>query len=280
MNRLNKTPKVVSILSGKGGVGKSVISYALSDTLSRMNCRTLLVDTDFNSGNLHFLANVRTDLGIAHFMNGELSIKEAVTTISEHLDILASPSNREFTDLNQMIPSAKLIEQLRAEAKDYDLILIDHPSGISKSSTVIAHGSDINLLVMVPELTSISDCYGLFKFLINANSSIDCRLIMNRTKNKNETTYIFQKFNALTSRFINKELALFGSLPESDDIQKSVMKQKPVIEIDEDSDVVQLLNNMARVLIRELTSQNVDLLNLYNNNPRINLSTALADIKE
>ncbi len=280
MNRINQSPKVVSILSGKGGVGKSVISYALSDTLARMNSKVLIVDTDFNSGNLHFLANVRADFGITHYMNGELSLKEAVTVVNDNLDILASPGNREFVDINDVIPSAKLIENLRAESKDYDLIVIDHPSGISKSSTVIAHGSDLNLLVMVPELTSISDCYGLYKFLTAANSSIDCRLIMNRTKNRNETQYISQKFNALTSRFINHQLPLFGSLPESEDIRKSVMKQKPVFELDENSVVVPLLNNMARILVRELTAQSVDLVNLYDRNPRINLSTALADIKE
>ncbi len=275
---LDRKTKFISVLSGKGGVGKSVFANSLADITSRMHIRVLLVDTDFNSGNLHLLSNLRAEFGVVNYMKGELSLYEAITTIRENLDLLASPSNKEFTDLNEIAPIAKLVEKLRADASSYDLVIFDHPSGISKSSTIVAHGSDINLLVMIPELTSISDSYGLFKFLIQANPILDCRLLINRTINSDETKYIFQKFTALTSRFLERELPLFGNLPESEEIRKSVMKQTPIAELSPESIVVQLFNNMSRSLIRNNAPQRIDLEKLSNQG--INENAAEADIKE
>lgn len=274
----DRKTQFLSVLSGKGGVGKSVFANSLADSASRMQMRVLLVDADFNSGNLHLLSKIRAEFGVANYMKGELSLYEAITTLRENLDLLASPSNKEFRDLNEISPVAKLVEKLRADTSSYDLVIFDHPSGISKSSTIIAHGSDINLLVMIPELTSISDSYGLFKFLVEANPILDCRLLINRTKNSDESKYIFQKFNALTGRFLERELPLFGSLLESEDIRNSVMKQTPIAELSPKSKVVQLFNNMSRSLMRNNHPQRLDIKKLINQEK--NENTAEADIKE
>ena len=66
---------MISILSGKGGVGKTVIAFNLAERLSTAGLRVLLVDCDFACGNSHILANVRPEYGLGNYLAGQLSLK-------------------------------------------------------------------------------------------------------------------------------------------------------------------------------------------------------------
>ena len=81
----------VSILSGKGGVGKSVIAYNLAELTAQAGRRVLLIDTDRTGGNLHILANSSVEKGLAEFLSAALTLRDAVTPLSDNLDLLASP---------------------------------------------------------------------------------------------------------------------------------------------------------------------------------------------
>ncbi len=252
MNRLTLVQtagsRVISVLSGKGGVGKSVISYNLADRLGARGDRVLLVDADFSSGNLHILANVRCDVGVRQFAAGELSLAEAVTPVSEQIDLLASSWSGSVVDDFGVMPTAQLVRIIREQSGGYHHVIIDHGSGISKAATVMAHASDINLLVIVPELTSIADAYGLYKYLVETNKSIDCRLVVNRCQSDEEADYIDRKFRALAERFLRQSPSMLGFLPEADQVRAALARQVPIFRIDEQSPVCQTLTSIAGML--------------------------------
>ena len=179
---MRKDSRLVSLLSGKGGVGKSVLTYNLAERLAFRGHRVLLVDLDVYCGNLHILANVSFRYGVTQVVNEDLSLKEAVTFLGDNLDLLATDGRGWPEDISSTRAAAQLAARLRNEGQQYDLILIDHPSGKCQSSTVMAAASDINLLVVVPELTSIADACGLYKHLLTTDGSLDCRLLINRPR--------------------------------------------------------------------------------------------------
>jgi flagellar biosynthesis protein FlhG len=231
----------VSILSGKGGVGKSVLTYNLADRLASAGKRVLMVDLDVGCGNLHILANTAGQFGVTHLVAKELSLAEAVGGV-------------------------------------YDLVLVDHPSGKSEASIVLAAASDVNLLLVVPELTSIADACGLYKQLLKTDRSLDCRLLVNRAETDGEAEYIHRKFGALTERFYGRPPGYLGRLLEDGALRQAVATQAPLAAVDKETPTIADLDAIAAQLatgnIRVRTNRRSHDEKAINNVP------AEADIRE
>ncbi len=266
---------LVSILSGKGGVGKSVIAFNLAERAAAAGSKTLLVDADFYCGNLHILANVDPGEGLEAYLGRNKSLVEATTTYNENLDILSRSETGPLNSLNSVTEVAQWAARLREDASGYDLVILDHSSGISETATVLASASDVNLLVLVPELTSISDCYGLCKYLYQANQQLDCRLLLNRIDSEDEAEYLWTKFAATAEQFLGKVPGLAGSLPEDETVCRSVATQRPLSEISAQSPVAQAL----AALIGNLGGETKP-VTAGHPNTTINNEAALAEIRE
>jgi flagellar biosynthesis protein FlhG len=266
---------MISILSGKGGVGKTVVAFNLAERLNAAGLRVLLVDCDFACGNSHILANVRPEYGLGNYLAGQLSLKEAVTAVGEDFDILTATGIGHQIDSGNVSAAAYLAEHLQRHSRDYDAVVLDHSSGICDAATVLAHASDVSVLVVLPELMSLSDSYGLYKYLTEKNSNIDCRLYVNRVQGPDEAEYIRRKFCAMTERFLRRVPGYLGHLMESEVIRKSVAGQLPVCGIDPDSAVAQQLTAVAQRLTGTAERSRRPL-----NEVSINNEPATADIKE
>ncbi|MCD6249728.1 MAG: AAA family ATPase [candidate division Zixibacteria bacterium] len=266
---------MVSILSGKGGVGKSVIAFNLAERAAVAGRKTLLVDADLCCGNIHILANVDPDNGLDAFALEQKNLTEAVCRYGENLDILARSDSGPLPALQDVTEVAKFARQLRRQAGGYDLVIIDQGSGISNTATLLASAADSNLIVMLPELTSISDSFGLCKFLYQANQEIECQILINRVESDQEANYLWTRFAAMSERFLGRVPSLAGSLPEDKVVRKAVATQQTIAEVSPESNVVQTLTG----IVENLTGQHPaggSRISIYD----INSTTAPADIRE
>lgn len=272
---LRHSTPIVSILSGKGGVGKTVLSFNLSERFAAMGRRVLLIDADVSSGNVHILANVGSKRGLAHVLAGTYSLKEAVVSAGKGLTLLASPQSRAALTVED---SASLLQTLSVHSSDYDLILIDHSSGIHDSVTPLVAASAVNIVVVVPELTSISDSYGMFKQLIPDTSRTQCCLLINRVKDKGEAEHVRNKFCALSEQFLGRVPDCIGHVRNDDQVRISVARQRPVAALSPESGAAEDMSDIARKLLsglkigRHSSAQTID--------TTINIGTQLADIRE
>lgn len=272
------SPKLISVLSGKGGVGKSVMAFNLCQRMAALGWSVLLVDMDLNWGNIHILANVACETGLEQFASGELTLRETVVPVENRLDILAAPADQ--TSIVELDDAAcfHLVNQLKKQGADYSCIVLDHSSGNSETATSLARLSDVNLLMMVPELTSISDCYGLYKHLLKEAGYLECRLLLNRIRSHKEGEYVYRKFAAMAEQFIGKPPRCQGYLLEEDMVRRSVAAQRPLARMGGNSTVVQSLTTIGKSLMADrpahLGSRDSDRKRTVNN------SMATADIGE
>jgi len=274
----NSTTRIVSILSGKGGVGKTIIACNLAERTASLGYRVLLVDADYSFGNVHILTNANCDYGVGSFASGRLSLREASITIAERLDILASESNNDTKQLYDVKAATALVDKLRRQATDYDLVLIDHGSGKSDSATAMAVASDLSILVVIPELTSLSDGYGLLKQLTLRDSNINCSLLINRAESADEADYVRSKFASVAARFLNLTPPFMGYLPEDTMVKESVSRQRLVAAVDGDSKAARSFTGISRSLVEWLRLQ-IEGRRLAAEK-RINENQTLADIRE
>ena len=152
---------LVSVISGKGGVGKSILTFNLGERLAFRGFRTLLVDADMSCGNLHVLSNAVGLGSFDLFATGALGLGDAVESCGECLDLLPATSNMTAEEVHQVTDGVTLSQLIRTQATGYDFVLIDHASGVSEFAHSTAVGSDLALIVLIPELTSVADAYGL-----------------------------------------------------------------------------------------------------------------------
>lgn len=269
--------RVVSVVSGKGGVGKTVLAYNMALGLSQNGSRVLLIDADFFFGNLHILANVYPVDGLNRFISGDGVLEAAITKINSKLDLLASFGENLF-DTADVKASRVMMKNIIGQCGRYDFVIVDHSSGVSTFTEQFAEISNINLLVLVPELTSISDGFGFIKYIHQKNRKSNCSFLINRCSSVEESDLIHKKFCALSESYLDVTPVYMGSITDSDDFRKSVSRQQSIYEINVNSVVVQQLRDITQNLNRR--HSNLDRIDPTISRMKINNNPKMADIKE
>ncbi|MBI5266668.1 MAG: hypothetical protein HY851_05485 [candidate division Zixibacteria bacterium] len=113
----------------------------------------------------------------------------------------------------------------------------------------MAQVSDICLLVVVPELTSIADAYGLYKYLKSQNKKLDCRLLVNRAPSAGDAEYLIERFGLMASKFLGSAPKPIGWLSEHAVAGQSVSQQRAMAQIDQKSIVCQQVRELADTLV-------------------------------
>jgi len=276
--QLNLTDaKVISVVSGKGGVGKTVLAYNIAVDLSKNGYRVLLIDGDFFFGNLHILSNVYPKDGLDRFISGEAVLDRSVTKINSNLDLLASIGENLF-DPNDIKNSQTIIKNIIRQCSRYDFVIVDHSSGVSTFTEQFVTVSNINLLVLVPELTSLSDGFGFVKYIYKKNRESNCSFLINRCSSAEESDYIHKKFCALSESYLDVTPIYIGTISDSDNFRKSVSLQQSIHEIDRNSVVIQQLRDVSSGLIKSHLKSNQN--NSVITKMKINNNHIMADIKE
>jgi flagellar biosynthesis protein FlhG len=268
--------KVISVLSGKGGVGKSILAFNLADQLTALGFRTLLVDADFSSGSLHVLANVGADRGVNEYLTGALPLSEAVVAV-RGVDLLAATWNAGMAEERSVEQTALLCERLRAESGAYDFVIFDHSSGRSNQAVLMAHASDLNLLVVIPELTSLADGYGLFKQIIAANRKINCGLVVNRTQSDEEADYIQSRMVGMAETFLRQPVGYLGHVSEDVAVRQAVASQLSLAQAAPQSRAAQQILALTQAIS---SSPSIPArLSKETASTQINKTAAIADIR-
>jgi flagellar biosynthesis protein FlhG len=270
--------KIISILSGKGGVGKSIITYNLGVALSLENYRTLMIDADFLFGNLHLLANTTAELSLSNKYDNILRLDQAVIGLAPDLDLVVSLTDQNNNHDLDNTGLVDFIRRLRTIAANYDYILIDTPTGDIGIISSCASFSDHNLIVVNPELTAISDGYGLFKYLTKANKSSNHSLFVNRSNSGTDSEYIYEKFVLLADRFLGQAISSAGYLLEDEAVAESVRRQKSLFAIDGATGATEQIMKLSKYITDNKRRR---LSDFVEDNPEtINSEPELADIKE
>lgn len=274
----SEKPALMSVISGKGGSGKSVIAYNLADKLAYQGTRTLLVDADWNFGNLHLLANLIPKTTLYDITEGRLPAVEAVTRLKNNLDLIIAPSAMQSGIELNVIRFARFIERIRSDFRSYDLILFDTPTGQIDLLKIISSASDLNLFVINPELTSIANNFGLLKLLIKSNNQLNSHIFVNRADSGKDSEYIYRKLAALAGRYLKKVPFYAGFLYVHQSLIDSVERQKTVWETDSESPLNDQFSTLCNFVTEELLE--VGKVKQTKAIKSINSEILLADIKE
>lgn len=153
----NSTSKVIVITSGKGGVGKTTTSAAISAGLASMGYRTAVIDFDIGLRNLDLIMGCerRVVYDFVNVINGDANLSQALIKDKrvENLYILPASQTRDKDALSKE-GVAKIIDELK---KEFDFIVCDSPAGIEKGAMMALYFADEAIVVTNPEVSSVRD---------------------------------------------------------------------------------------------------------------------------
>jgi flagellar biosynthesis protein FlhG len=160
-----KSPHVLVLASGKGGMGTSTIACNLAAALARDGRRTVLVDADFQKADATKLCRVDAVDTVADVLSGRRSVHEALERGPAGILVLPGAWPRsELADCSE-VAQQRLLTQLRNLGAHADFVILDVGNGPSQAAARFWKAADRVLLVTTPESIAVMDAYALVKTL-------------------------------------------------------------------------------------------------------------------
>lgn len=251
-NKKQRSARVITVTSGKGGVGKSNVSVNLAIQMSRLEKRAVILDADFGLANIEVMLGMRPQYNLADMMFRGKDVKDIICTGPEDIGFISGGSGlREMTNLNkdQILSLVRTMYELDHYA---DVVIIDTGAGISDTVIELVASSSEVLLVATPEPTSITDAYALLKTLHRHDGfeagSTSIKMIGNRIQSYEEGKELYLKLNTVVNKFLGMEMEYLGAIPYDECLPRAVMQQQPVSLAYPDAPSARAMLELAMVL--------------------------------
>lgn len=249
---------VIALASGKGGVGKTVISVNLAIALASRGKRVTLLDADLGTANADLMLGVTTGRRLEDALS---PTPTTPTSDAVRTDPLASISAEVRPGL-RLIPGAARLTQLspsqrevlcrglEAAARSSDCVLIDTGAGIGPSVLGFLDLADLVAVIATPEPTSIADAYALIKQrCLDETTRAPIGIIVNEARDKAEAANVHGRINLVATRFLGRSIPLLGWIPKDEAIPRSVCQRTPLLEAAPSSPAAQFVRDLSDVML-------------------------------
>ncbi len=221
--------RYIGVGSGKGGVGKTIISINVGEILSEQGYRVLIFDGDLGLSNIHLMYGIAPLKDLSDLIKGLTTIKELPVKVKDGLYFISGGSGfHELADL----PKQRLVSIIHAlhefAEENYDYVIVDTPPGIHRTTTTLLSAVDVPIIVTTPEPTAIADAYALIKVLNREEGINNFYLLINKADNEGEAIAVYESVNLLTAKYTQACVNYLGSLKFRKNLIRNVINQNPV----------------------------------------------------
>lgn len=216
---------VLPIASGKGGVGKTWFSLTFTQKLAEEKKRILLIDADIHMANVALQLGLNTEYNLSHFFQGTHKIQEIITQHTPNIHFISGqvgfPSHA-FSHEKGVF----LRESIRSLASSYDWILLDMGAGIDTACQALLPLARYVMMVITPEITSLTDGYAFIKGIQHRlPSQHDFHVVVNMAESKKEAQETFNVLQISCEKFLNLPLIYHGFIHRDTKVRKTIRQQ-------------------------------------------------------
>ena len=224
--------RVITVTSGKGGVGKSNMSINLAIQFRKMGKRVIILDADFGLANIEIMFGAVPKHNLCDLIYQGKNIKEIITWGPMEVGFISGGSGIAGMSNLSKDYLAYIIQNLAELDSIADIIIVDTGAGITDAVLEFLVASGEILLVTTPEPTSITDSYSLLKALYShprfREDMTKVKMVANRVGKEAEGEALFTKLNAVVTRYLKIPMTYLGCVPQDVQVMKAVMQQTPV----------------------------------------------------
>ncbi len=243
--------RLISVTSGKGGVGKTNIAVNAAIALAARGLRVLLLDMDMGLSNADVLLGVDARVNWWHVLRGGRDIREAIVAAPGGIDLLAGGSGLTgLADLSEF-ERHRLLRDLQAVRSLYQVIVLDCGAGISRTVLNFGLAADMVVVVSTPEPTAMTDAYAMIKMLSRHNTDRTIGLVVNQAASRSEGFMVYERLASVAARFLRFPLADLGYVLQDEAVGWAVRQRCPVLLGQPGSTAGRCLTAVADKIARE-----------------------------
>jgi flagellar biosynthesis protein FlhG len=224
--------KVITITSGKGGVGKSNMAVNLAVQFTKMGKRVIILDADFGLANVEVMFGTIPNYNLSDVIFKGMSIRDIITTGPMGIGFISGGSG--VVGLNNLNREqiAFLVHNLSLLNDLCDILIIDTGAGVSDQVMEFVLASPEVILVSTPEPSSLTDSYSLMKAMYKSpkysKENTNVHLVANKVMNESEAMAVYNKLLSVVQKFLGGDLDYLGYISYDVQLEKAVRNQKVV----------------------------------------------------
>lgn len=221
--------RIITVTSGKGGVGKTNFTLNCAIALNSMGYRTLIIDADFGLSNIDVMLGMIPKYNLFHVITHKKKIEEVITEGPCGIKFIAGGSgiweliNLSAQDMEVLMKQLERLDELA------DIIMIDTGAGVSERVIQMILAANEAIVITTPEPTSVTDAYALVKSVVTIKKDMSLRLVVNRAESAREARDVMDKFIRVAQRFLDIKLEPLGYILYDDAVVRSTKRQKPFV---------------------------------------------------
>ena len=243
-----KFPQVISVTSGKGGVGKTAVAANIAIVLARSGKKVLIIDADLGLANVDVVFGLTPQFNLNHFFAGEKTLDEIVVEGPEGVCILPAGSGLQATTHLSPEQRMRFLDAMEAFHGDFDIIIIDTEAGISENVTYFNVAAQQILVVTTPDPTAITDAYAIMKLLSTKYHEKRFNLIVNSVVDPDEALDVYKKLTLVANRYLDISIDYLGCIPYDKRMRESISRQKVMVELYPKSKISSAFEDLAESL--------------------------------
>ena len=249
ISNIKKNAKVITITSGKGGVGKTNITINLAIALSELGYRVVILDADFGLANIDVLFGIIPEFTLVDVIKNRKNILQILCDGPKDIKFISGGSGVEELIKMEKPELERFVANISLLDKTSDIILIDTGAGLSDNVMSLVMAADEVVLVTTPEPTSITDAYALIKMISNRDKEKNIKVIINRAENSNEAIDISNKLLLVAKKFLDLKLNPLGYIIQDEAVIRAVKIQQPLLLSFPKSSASRQIREIAKELV-------------------------------
>lgn len=244
-----KPVRVITVTSGKGGVGKSNLTLGLALALSGLGKKVLIWDADLGLANIDVLLGLKTTATIHDLLNGSKTLPEVIADGPGGIRIMPAASG--ILELGELSEGQKqrLLSEFDDWTEELDFLLIDTAAGIGSNVIYFNLAAQERIVVVTNEPTSITDAYALIKVLVTRYQQNSFHILPNQVSGPKEAKNVYSLINTVADKHLGSvSLSLIGYVPKDEAVTSAVRAQKPFLITAPESEASLRVMDIARRL--------------------------------
>jgi flagellar biosynthesis protein FlhG len=241
-------PVIISVASGKGGVGKTCITINLAASLSKKGKRVLVIDCDLGLANVDIMLGINPHHNLKDVIFSEVDVRDVVVRTDAGFDFL--PASSGVREMAQLLHEniEKLKDIMTQVSQGYDYVFLDIGAGISDTVLQFNLFAARNFVVVSKDLTSITDAYAMMKTIYRTFGKKSFEIIVNSVRDDDQGLKVFNHIDSICQRFLSFSPRHLGSIPFDEVVSRSIRKQTVLVHLFPESAAAAKINGIAHAI--------------------------------
>lgn len=222
--------RVVTLTSGRTGVGKSNIVANLAAALAKRGRHVLVLDEQQGKGSVESLFGLSARYDLMHVIRREKTLEEVVTSGPEGVHIVAAGEGLQVLAGLGQDDQDWLVQSFRQLSQSVDVVLVDAVAGIASNVLPLTLASQEIVIVVSRHASSITDAYALIKVLNQRFAIRRFHIVVSKVHDEAEARTLYRKMAEVAGRFLEISLDFMGYVPQDEKLKQAGRIFRPVID--------------------------------------------------